>query len=85
MHKTIKLVLLILAVLAFAGTAIWFYKDQNWEPLVGMITSLAAIIGLVFSGDGGNGQNPKKIVQKQKGGDGSTNYQAGGSINIGKK
>lgn len=82
MNKTLKLVLIILAIAAFAASCIWYYKGRDWEPLIAIFTSLAALVTLIFVKDSSNKGGGKSIKQKQRGGDSSTNYQSGGNITI---
>ena len=78
MSKFIKFSLIFLSIIVFIASAIWYYNVRDYEPLIALITSIIALIGLPFvkTKDGGS------IKMKQKAGDNSTQYQSGGDMNI---
>lgn len=76
----IKTVLIIINILAIIGTLIWLKVEQTWEPLVAVITGIGTLLALLFA----DTETKSPVTMKQKGGKNSTNYQAGGDININK-
>jgi hypothetical protein len=81
MKKQIKLTLLVITAIILVLTSIWYYKTKDLEPLIGIFSSISAIIVLAFTKD--KGDKPSTgLEQKQKTGDNSTAYQAGRDIQI---
>lgn len=73
-----KQTLIILNIAGLLGALIWLMTSPGWEPLVTTIGLVAALIALLYSG----GQGGDKTRMTQKGGKGSTNYQAKGDITV---
>lgn len=74
----IKTILILLNILAFLASVIWLYIDKTLEPLISTLTLAGTLLVLFFNTD----DNNTKTTMKQKGGKNSTNYQAGGNINL---
>ena len=75
-----KKTLIILNTAALIGSLIWLMTDKSWEPLVTSIGLVASLITLLYSSD-----KSQAVSMKQKGGEKSTNYQAGETINVNMK
>jgi len=73
-----KKTLIILNIAGLLGALIWLMTSPGWEPLVTTIGLVAALIALLYNG----GQRGDKTRMTQKGGKGSTNYQAKGDITV---
>lgn len=73
-----KKTLTILNIAGLIGSLIWLMTSPGWEPLVTSIGLVAALIALLHS----SGQGGDKTNMTQKGGKGSTNYQAKGDIAV---
>jgi hypothetical protein len=80
MNNNITTTLKILSCLAFVLSCLWFYNNRDYEPAIGIVTSIAAFIALLVVEK--KAFNKKESIQTQTSGNNSTNYQAGGSINI---
>jgi hypothetical protein len=76
---TVKTILIILNIAGLLGSLIWLYTKPEWEPLVTSIGLIGTLIAQLFSG---KGDKRSKNIMTQKGGKGSTNYQAKGDIKI---
>lgn len=76
-----KKTLIILDICCIIGSVTWLMIDPSMEPLISMISFIAGLIGLLYSGE----SNENKTVLKQKGGKKSTNYQSSGTINVNMK
>lgn len=76
-----KKTLIILDICCIIASVIWLMIDPSMEPLISMISFIAGLIGLLYSGE----SNENKTVLKQKGGKKSTNYQSSGTINVNMK
>lgn len=77
---TTKTTLIILTIAGLLGSLIWLMVNPGWEPIVTALGLIGTLIAQIKFGGGDNGG----INMKQKGGKGSTNYQSGHDINIGK-
>ena len=75
---TTKSTLIILNIAGLIGTLIWLMVTPSWEPLVTTLGLAGALIAQLKYENDGKGD----INMKQKGGQNSTNYQAGGDIKI---
>jgi hypothetical protein len=73
----IKTILIFLNIVAFLASVIWLYIDRTLEPLISTLSLAGTLLVLIFNTD-----NDSKIKMRQKGGKNSTNYQAGGNINL---
>lgn len=73
----IKKTLIILNIVALIASLIWLMTDRSLEPLISTIGLIASLITLLYNSDKSSG-----ISMKQKGGEKSTNYQAGDTINV---
>ncbi|TCN59400.1 hypothetical protein D0809_05770 [Flavobacterium circumlabens] len=73
----IKTIIILLNILAFLTSVIWLYMDQTLEPLISTLSLTGTLLVLFFNND-----NDSKTKMRQKGGKNSTNYQAGGNINL---
>lgn len=74
-----KQTLVILNIAGLLGALIWLMSSPGWEPLVTTVGLVAALIALLYSGGQGSSD---KTRMTQKGGKGSTNYQAKGDITV---
>jgi hypothetical protein len=75
-----KMIPIIINIAGILGSLIWLMVNPGWEPIVTTLGLIGALIAQIKFGGGENGG----INMKQKGGKGSTNYQSGHDINIGK-
>ncbi len=71
---------MLLNVLALAGSLVWLYFDQTWEPMITALGLLGGLITQIYIGK----QKPD-IAMTQRGGKNSKNYQAKGDITINRK
>lgn len=83
MNINLRFILKILAVVAFVLSCFWSYYSFGFEPVIAVVVSFSAYIGLWISEK--VGKNNTGITQNQRSGDNSQNYQAGSSININQK
>lgn len=72
-----KVALLILNIIALIASLIWLMTNQSLEPLITAIGLIASLITIIYSS---NKDSTNRLIQK--GGRKSTNYQAGGNINV---
>lgn len=73
------LIIKLLSGIALVGSIAWLFIEPNFEPLIAVITSLAALITSLFS------SKREDDIQKQTQTvtEGSVGIQAGGDVNIG--
>ena len=72
-----KKVVAIISLISTIAFLLWLAFDPGWENFVGVLGSMAFLIGSISSDDNGG-----PSIMKQIGGKGSNNYQAKGDINI---
>ncbi len=73
-----KTTLLILNILMLVAALIWLMIDKSFEPLITSLGLTAGLITIVYN----SSNKDSDVNMKQKGGKNSTNYQAGGNINL---
>jgi hypothetical protein len=78
MNTTLRNILLTVNTLALAASILWVISKPDYEPIITALVLVAILIGLWVT------ETPEKkaLIQKQKNGDNSKNYQAGREINI---
>lgn len=78
-RKKMMLIIKLLSGIALVGSIAWLFIEPNFEPLIAVITSLAALITSLFS------SKREDDIQKQTQTvtEGSVGIQAGGDVNIG--
>jgi hypothetical protein len=78
MNSTLRIILIIVNTLALTASMLWFFYKPDYEPIISCLVLFATLIGLGTT----NSNKRKSFKQRQKGGDDSTNYQAGRDIKI---
>lgn len=76
-----RTILIILNSTALFASLIWVITKPELEPFITCIGLIATLIAQLYTS---KDDNVEKIIMKQKGGKGSTNYQSKGNININK-
>lgn len=79
---TIRKILIVLNIAGLLVSLVWLYYQRELEPLITSIGLVATLIAQLYDDRNSNSDN---LTMKQKGGKGSTNYQARGDININNK
>lgn len=72
----LKMTLIILNIAGLLASLLWLYSKPGWDSIVTLIGLIASLITLLFT------RRKDRIILKQKGGKGSTNYQSKGDITI---
>lgn len=75
--KKRELILLIANIVCIVAAISWLIFERSWEALVSSLGFAAVLIAQLAARRGKN-----KIGMQQRSGSKSTNYQAGGDINI---
>lgn len=78
MNSTLRIILIIVNTVALAASILWVFNKPDYEPIISCLVLIATLIGLGIT----NSNKRKSFKQKQTGGDGSTNYQAGRDIKM---
>lgn len=81
MSKLVKNILLLLDVALIAVFTYWYIADRGAEALGSLIGAVAGLIVLLFVKEKST-KSEGGMTMKQKAGDNSTQYQAGGDMTI---
>ena len=80
MNKNLNLLLKTITVIAFILSCLWSYYNFGFEPVIAAIVSLSALVGLFVEQK--INKSETSVMQSQRSGDNSQNYQARGNVNI---
>lgn len=73
------LIIKILSIIAFIGSIAWFISSRDYEPAIGIATSLSALIAVFMK----EKRRAQESAQHQRVGKSGVGIQAGGNISIG--
>ena len=78
MNKVLSFWLKVLTGAGFLVCLVWAVKQPDFEPIAAALGTLAGFVALFII----DPKKPKPPTMRQRGGNNSTNYQAGGNMSV---
>lgn len=73
------LIIKLLSGLALIGSVAWFFATPDYEPAIAIVTSLSALIAILF----GENRAKRRARQTQSVAEKAIGIQAGGDVRVG--
>lgn len=76
----LRIILLSLNIIALMASILWVVFNFDYEPVISTLLLIAGLISLIRTKT--SKKETEKLIQSQRGGNNSKNYQAGRDIKL---